>query len=65
MINLLLYQFSASCQHDLPCECDNIGVIFIHLDEKKKKNEETKPIFESSYLGNVWHDLLEIWNMEY
>jgi len=35
-----------------------------HLDEKKiLKNEETKPTFESSYLGNTWHDLVEIWNV--
>jgi len=39
------------------------------FDEKKKnknnkkKNEETQPIFESSYLGNNWHDLVEIWNV--
>jgi len=28
---------------------------------KEKKNEETKPIFEGSYLGNAWCDLVEIW----
>jgi len=27
---------------------------------KKKKNEETKPIFEGSYLGNAQCDLIEI-----
>jgi len=27
-----------------------------HLDTKKKK-----PIFEGSYLGNTWHNLVEIW----
>jgi len=26
----------------------------------RKKNEETKPIFESSYLTNAWGDLVEI-----
>jgi len=29
-------------------------------EKKKKKNEETKPIFESSYLGNTWRDLVQI-----
>jgi len=33
--------------------------------EEKTKNEETKPIFESSYLGNAWGDLVEIWNVRY
>jgi len=35
--------------------------------EKKtrKKNEETKPVFESLYLGNAWRDLIEIWNVRY
>jgi len=28
--------------------------------EKEKKNEETKPIFGSSYPGNAWRDLVEI-----
>jgi len=32
---------------------------------KKRKNEENKPIFESLYLGNTWHDLVEIWNVGY
>jgi len=30
---------------------------------KQEKNQETKPIFESSYLGNAWQDLVEIWNV--
>jgi len=29
----------------------------------KKKPKKTKPIFESLYLGNPWHDLVEIWNV--
>ena len=33
--------------------------------KERKKNEETKPIFESSYLENTWHDLVEIWNVGY
>jgi len=28
--------------------------------EEEKKNEETKPIFEGSYLVNAWCDLVEI-----
>jgi len=37
------------------------------FDEKKKqkKNEETQPIFEGSYLGNTWCDLVEIWNVSW
>jgi len=27
---------------------------------KEEKNEETQPIFEGSYIGNTWHDLVEI-----
>jgi len=33
--------------------------------QKEKKNKETKPIFGSSYLGNAWCDLIDIWNVEY
>jgi len=33
--------------------------------EKEKKNEETQPIFEGSYLGNAWCDLVEIWNVRW
>jgi len=35
----------------------NSSFAILHFDEKKKKtrkNEETYPIFESSYLGNAW-----------
>jgi len=32
---------------------------------KRRKNEETRPIFGSSYLGNTWCDLVEIWNVGY
>jgi len=28
--------------------------------EEEKKNEETQPTFEGSYLGNAWRDLVEI-----
>jgi len=38
---------------------------FTPLQKKKKKNEETKPIFERSYLGNAWRDLVEFWNVGY
>jgi len=31
----------------------------------RKKNEETKPVFESLYLGNSWRNLIEIWNVGY
>jgi len=31
----------------------------------KEDKKETKPIFESLYLGNAWRDLVEIWNVEY
>jgi len=34
-------------------------------EEKEKKTEDTKPIFETSYLGNAWCDLIEIWNVGY
>jgi len=30
-------------------------------EEKRKKNEETKPIFEGSYLGKTSRHLFEIW----
>jgi len=38
-------------------------VTFTPLRKEEKKNEETKPIFESSYLENAWRDLVEIWNV--
>ena len=40
----------------------------LRKEEKKKEgknNKETKPIFERSYLGNAWHDLVEFWNVGY
>jgi len=33
--------------------------------QKTKRKKETKPIFGSSYLGNAWDDLVEIWNVGY
>ena len=46
-------------------QSNNLFPRYGNQDEKKKKNEETKPIFESSYLGNAWRDLVEIWNARY
>jgi len=34
-------------------------------EQKKDEKKETKPIFESLYLGNSWCDLVEIWNVGY
>jgi len=31
--------------------------------QKGEKNEETKPILDSLYLGNTWYNLVEIWNL--
>jgi len=28
--------------------------------KEEKKNEETQPTFEGSYLGNAWHGLFEM-----
>ena len=33
--------------------------------KRKRKKKETQPIFKSSHLGNAWHGLVEIWNVEY
>jgi len=33
--------------------------------KKQEKNEESKPVFESLYLGNAWRDLVEMWNVGY
>jgi len=33
------------------------------MKTKKKKNKESQPNFEGSYLGNAWHDLVEIGNV--
>jgi len=35
----------------------------LRKEKKEKKNEETQPAFEGSYLGNTWHDLVEILNV--
>jgi len=35
------------------------------MKRKRKKIEETKPIFGSSYLGNTWCDLVKMWNVGY
>ena len=31
---------------------------------RRKKNEETKPIFEVAYFGNARSDFAQIWNVE-
>ena len=31
---------------------------------RRKKNEETEPIFEVAYLGNAQSDFAQIWNVE-
>ena len=57
--HLFVYQISRQSNNLFPL----FMVTFTPL--QKKKNEETKPIFESLYLGNTWRDLLEIWNVGY
>jgi len=37
----------------------------VYKKKKEEKNEETKPICESSYLINAWCNLVEIWNVGY
>jgi len=32
---------------------------------QKEEKYRTKPIFGSSYLGNAWRNLVEIWNVGY
>jgi len=32
---------------------------------RRKENEETEPIFGSSYLGNAWRHLVEIWDVRH
>jgi len=32
----------------------------LRKEEERRKNEETQPTFEGSYLGNAWRDLVEI-----
>jgi len=43
-------------------QSDNAFVFYsnFHTLTKRKKNEETQPTFEGSYLGNAWRDLVEI-----
>ena len=36
-----------------------------HAFTKRRKNKETKPIFERSYLRNAWHNLVQFWNVGY
>jgi len=50
---LSVYQISRQSDNPFP------------LYGRRKKPEETKPIFETSYLGNAWRDLVEIWNVGY
>jgi len=40
-------------------------VTFIPRRKEEKKNQETKPVFESLYLGNAWRNLVEIWKVGY
>jgi len=44
-------------------QLDNAFVFYSNFHtftKKEKKNEETQPTFEGSYLGNAWRDLVEI-----
>ena len=44
-------------------QLDNLFPLYddFHTFTKRRKNEETKPIFENSDLRNTWHNLVEIW----
>jgi len=46
-------------------QSDNVFVFITTLTPWLRKNEETQPIFKGSYLGNAWHDLVEIWNVRW
>jgi len=48
-------------------ELDNVFVFynkFHTLTKRRKKIEETKPVFEGSYLGNAQCNLVEILNVK-
>ena len=36
----------------------------VRKDEEEKKTKKKKPNFGSSYLGNGWSDILQIWNVD-
>jgi len=71
--NQIWYQVAPLCRlsvYQISRQSDNSIVQLSHLYEKKKKkqkkkNEETQPTFKGSYLGNVWRDLVEIWNVRW
>jgi len=41
-------------------QSDNPFPLYGKKKRQEKKNEETKPVFESLYLGSAWRDLVEI-----
>jgi len=64
----------SGCAFILPFSVPNfkgIGNAFVFynnfhtLTKRRRKNEETKPIFEGSYLRNTQCDLVEIWNVRW
>jgi len=57
---LLVYQLSR--------ELDNAFVFYNNFHtftKRRKKNQKSKPIFKGSNLGNIWCDLVEIWNVRW
>jgi len=59
-----VYQISRQSDNPFPLY-GNFHTKKKRRQKKKKEKEETKPVFESLYLGNAWHDLVEIWNVGY
>jgi len=61
--HLSVYQISRESDNSFPLY-GNFHALS-NRRKKQEKNEETKPIFESLYLGNAWHNLVEIRNVGY
>jgi len=60
--SLSVYQISRQLDNGFVF-CNNFYTFMKRRKKRMKKDEEIKPIFEDSYLGNAWHDLVEIWNV--
>ena len=60
--HLSVYRISGQSNNPFPL-CGNFHIKTKRRRKNQKKSEETNPVFESSYLGNTWHDLVEIWNV--
>jgi len=61
---LAVYQISGQSDNGFAFD-ENFCCLTKRRKTNQKYPEETQPIFEGSYLGNTWRNLVEIWNVRW